>query len=80
VAMGLTFMTGVVAGIPGVEFVVSWCAAKLLDFHILVVEFFGEMKWFMVEIEPYHSQIFLFYLVVFLPLVGGYLWKRRKVV
>ena len=43
VAMGLTFMTGVVAGIPGVEFVVSWCAAKLLGFHILVVEFFGDM-------------------------------------
>lgn len=80
VAMGLTFMTGAVAGIPGVKFVVSWCAAKLLDFHILVVEFFGEMKWFMVEIEPYHSQVFLLYLVVFLPLVGGYLWKRRKVV
>ena len=80
VAMGLVFVTGVFAGVPGVEFAVSWCATKLLDFHILVVEWFGEMKWFMVEIEPYQWWVFLIYLIVFLPLVVSYLWKRRKVV
>ena len=41
-AMGLVFLTGIVAGIPGVEMVVGWCATKLLDFHITVVEFFWE--------------------------------------
>ena len=60
-AMGLTFLAGVVAGAPGVEVVVGWCATKLLDFHIVVVEFFGEMRQFLVTIEPYQWWVFLIY-------------------
>ena len=78
VAMGLVFMTGVLAGVPGVELVVSWCATKLLDFHIVVVEFFGDMKWFMVEIETYKWQVFLLYLVILVPFAIGLI--RQKVV
>ena len=59
--MGLTFLAGVVAGAPGVEVVVGWCATKLLDFHIVVVEFFGEMRQFLVTIEPYQWWVFLIY-------------------
>ena len=77
-AMGLVFMTGVFAGVPGVEFVVSWCATRLLDFHILVVEWFGEMKWFKVEIPPYQWQVFLIYGFVAVPFVIGLI--RRKMV
>ena len=76
-AMGLVFLTGVVVGIPGVEMVVSWCAMKLLDFHIAVVEFFGAMKQFIVEIPIYQKWVFLIYVVIFGLLIVG-LIKRRK--
>ena len=77
-AMGLTFMTGVVAGIPGIEVVVSFLATKLLEFHIAVVDFFGGMKSFMIEIEPYQVWVFAIYIVIVVPLVIGLL--RRKMV
>ena len=75
-AMGLTFMTGVVTGIPGVEVVVSFLATKLLEFHIAVVDFFGGMKSFMVEIDPYQAWVFGIYFVIIMPLVVGIL-KRK---
>lgn len=40
-AMGLVFMTGVFAGVSGLEVAISFLATKLLDFHILVVDFLG---------------------------------------
>lgn len=75
-AMGLVFLVGVVAGMPGVETVVAFVATKLLDFHIGVVGFFGEMRSFLVEIEPYQSWVFGIYLLVFIPLLIG-LIKRK---
>ncbi len=77
-AMGLVFLTGIFAGVPGVELVISWCAMKLLDFHILVVEFFGEMKWFMVEIPVYQWWVFLMYGLVAVPSLIGLI--RRKMI
>ena len=75
-AMGLIFLTGVVAGIPGVEAVAGFIATKLLDFHILVVEFFGGMKSFLIEIEPYQGWVFGLYLIIFIFLVIGFLWRK----
>ena len=75
-AMGLVFLTGVCAGISGIEVAVSFLATKLLDFHILVVEFFGGMKQFLIEIEPYHWQVFLIYMVTIIPLSIGLIRKK----
>ena len=77
-AMGLVFLAGVVAGVPSIETAVAFMATKLLDFHIAVVEFFGGMKSFMVEIEPYQAWVFLIYLIIFVPLLIGLL--RQKMV
>ena len=77
-AMGLVFLTGVVVGAPLVETVAGFMATKLLDFHIVVVEFFGGMKSFLIEIEPYQAWVFLIYLVIFAPLVIGLI--RQKMV
>ncbi len=60
-AMGLVFLTGVLMGVPGIETAISFLATKLLDFHILVVDFFGGMKQFLVEIPQYQWQVFLIY-------------------
>lgn len=77
-AMGLVFLTGAVAGVPLVETVAGFMATKILDFHIVVVEFFGGMKSFLIEIEPYQTWVFLIYLVIFVPLAIGLI--RRKMV
>ncbi|MBR5647610.1 ComEC/Rec2 family competence protein [Candidatus Saccharibacteria bacterium] len=74
-AMGLVFLTGVVAGLPGVEMILAWLAKTLLDFHIYVVEFFGSMREFLVEIPPYQPWIFLIYVLILIPLV--YSWQKR---
>ena len=57
-AMGLVFTTGVVAGLPGVEIVVGWCANMLLKYHIAVVGWFGGMRQFLVEVPKYQGWVF----------------------
>ena len=71
-AMGLVFLAGVVSGVPGAEMVVSFCATKLLNFHIMVVEFFGSMPQFLIKISPYQPWAFLIYV----PIVIGLLWEK----
>lgn len=78
-AMGLVFLAGVVAGFVGVDMVVGFVATKLLDYHILVVDFFGKMKQFLVEMPTGQPGVFVIYIII----VGFILytwWKkvRRK--
>lgn len=77
-AMGLTFLTGVFAGISGIENVVSFLTMKLLDFHIFVVELFGQMTPFLIKISPYRPQTFLLYLVILVLIVGFSLISRYR--
>ena len=74
-AMGLVFLVGVVASVPGIEIVVGFVATKLLDFHIAVVDFFGNMKSFLIEIEPYQIWAFLIYVLIF----GVLIWRRISI-
>ncbi len=68
-AMGLTFLVGVFAGVPWIEIAISFLATKLLDFHILVVEFFGAQTQFLVKISQYQWQIFLIYIPIVLIII-----------
>ena len=77
-AMGLVFLTGVCAGVPVIETAVAWCATKLLDFHIAVVEFFGAEKEFLVEIEPYQGWVWGIYVPILAFLGFGFWRKFRK--
>ena len=72
-AMGMVFVVGVVSGLPLVETAVSFGATKLLDFHIAVVNFFGEMKSFVVEIPQYQPLVFGIYILILVPVILGYL-------
>ena len=76
-AMGLVFLTGAVSGIPGVEMAVSFLATKLLDFHIVVVEFFGGMKSFLFEMGAGQTWVFLFYGLILVPFLIIF-WRRVK--
>ncbi|MDO4612297.1 MAG: ComEC/Rec2 family competence protein [Candidatus Saccharibacteria bacterium] len=77
-AMGLVFLVGVFVGVPVVEGLASFLATLMLDFHIFVVEFFGSLRSFLVEIPAYQPQVFLIYILVFIPLAVGLI--RRKMV
>ena len=77
-AMGLVFLTGVLAGFPGVEMMVAFVATKLLDFHIAVVEFFGGMTQFLVKIEPYQMGVFGIYALILVPLILKLIWSKKK--
>ena len=68
-AMGLVFLAGVFSGVPGVETMIGFLATKLLDFHILVVNFFGEMRMFLIEIPANNSWVFILYGLIVLPFV-----------
>ena len=57
--MGLVFLTGACAGMLGVEMVVGWCAKIMLDFHMTVVGWLGEMRQFLIEIPPYQVVVFV---------------------
>ena len=77
-AMGLVFLTGVLAGFPGVEMVVAFVATKLLDFHIAVVEFFGGMTQFLVKIEPYQMWVFGIYVLILVSLILKLIWSKKR--
>ena len=78
-AMGLVFLTGVVAGMPFVEMIVSSMATWLLDFHIGVVGFFGEMEQFLIKIDPYNAWVFLIYVPIMILLLVEKVVKLREV-
>lgn len=77
-AMGLVFLTGVCAGIPSVGTIFSFLATKLLDYHILVVDFFGERKEFLIQIDQHQPWVFLIYGVIFL-FFGVSLFRKIKI-
>ena len=79
IAMGLTFFTGVLAGVPLLETAVAFLATKLLDYHIAVVGWFGGMTQFLVKIEPYQAWVFLIYGAVAIGLLVGKVVKLREV-
>ena len=80
-AMGLVFMAGVCEGLFGLENIMAFFATKMLDFHILVVNFFGEREEFLIRIEKYQMWVFLIYGAIVLILNLTFLknrFKRRK--
>ena len=62
--MGLTFLTGIFAGVPGVSVAVGFLTEKLLDFHIVAVEWFGGMEQFLIKIDRYEPRVLLLYLII----------------
>ena len=75
-AMGLVFLTGVVAGVPVIEMVAAWCATRLLDFHIVVVEWCSQMEWFLVKIDRYQGWVFVLYIIIVAVWGIGLIWQK----
>lgn len=77
-AMGLVFMTGVMAGIPGISMVVAWFSKMILDYHIMIVEWFGGMKQFLIEMPRYQWQVFLLYIVIIIMILASWIKRKNK--
>ncbi len=76
--MGLVFLTGLFAGVPGVGVAVGFVTEKLLQYHIAVVEFFAAQKYFIIEVPIGNPWVYILYIVVLAPFVAGVVIKRRK--
>lgn len=75
-AMGLTFFTGVFAGVPVASDFLVFLTTKMLDFHIFVVKLFGGMSQFLVKIDKNQAWVFLLYIIVAAPFLIGLIWKK----
>lgn len=75
--MGLVFLSGVFVDVPGVSMAVGFLTEKMLDFHILVVEWLSSFEQFLIRVDRYEPWVFLIYLVVFGVALVGYLWRKR---
>ncbi|MBR0460545.1 ComEC/Rec2 family competence protein [Candidatus Saccharibacteria bacterium] len=72
--MGLIFMTGVMGWWP---FAGEWLgrfSTWALDYHLAVVNFFGEQKMFLIEIAPQNPLVFLLYI----PIAGLVIYATIK--
>ena len=77
-AIGLLFVTGVLADIPMVSTAVALITTRLLDFHILIVKFFAEQKYFLVEVPKRNGWVFLIYVPIAIILFVSFFARRRK--
>ena len=57
---------------------VGWCATKMLDYHIAVVEWFGGMREFLVEIPKYQGWVWGIYGIITVVLFFCFVLKKRK--
>lgn len=82
-AMGAVFLAGLTSGAAFLETVMGFLTTKILTFHIGVVEFFGQMKSFLVEMPTEQMGVFGIY-GIFLA-IAAFAWglnrkkKRRNV-
>ncbi len=81
-AMGLTFLSGIFARVPVLSSAIPFLTVKLLDFHILVVEWLASMEQFLITIDKYNPWVFLLYVPVVVVMIFGMgrkvLEKKRK--
>ncbi len=82
-AMGFTFLTGLTGFLPslGIFKLLSAIIVKIttviLDYHLLVMRFFGERTIFLIKIEPGKPAVFLMYFLIFLPIILLQIKKRK---
>lgn len=75
-AMGLTFLTGLVGffsiGFFGwIQAAVVWVTKLLLDYHLVVMEFFSRQTMFLVQISKNDWRVFLLYVLILTPFIVG---------
>jgi len=74
IAMLLTFATGIAAFFVPLASVFGWLAAKLLAFHIFVINFFGDLSWAIIAVPPGNVLALLAYPLI---LAAAFYLQRR---
>lgn len=64
--MGAVFTSSALLGVPLLGDLAALMATKMLDFHIVSVEWFGKMRQFLIEIPKEQWQVFLLYGLIML--------------
>ena len=77
-AMGLTFLTGVFEFVPFLGMILGKITTFLLDYHLMVMNFFAEQKMFLIEIPPYNPLVFLLFIPVIVPFIIFLIKNRKK--
>ena len=75
VVMGLTFLTGVFGGIEFLGMILGKIVTFLIDYHLLVMNFFAEQKMFIVSVGEKNPLIFLIYVPIVSMLLV--LWAKK---
>ncbi len=78
--MGLVFAVGVIASVPMMSTVIAWITKILLRYHIVVVEWLGGMKEFLVEMPKYQRWVWWIYVVIAIVVVGTWIGRKRNLV
>ena len=77
--MGMVFATGALSFFPFFARILGKITTLALDYHLLVMNFFGEQTMFLFKIPAENPRVFLLYLPIIAWLViGAWREKRRK--
>lgn len=76
VVMALTFLTGCFAFLPVLASLMGWLASMLLNYHIELIKFFGDMDWAVLSMPEGNGLVFLGYLIILLVVI--YMKRRTK--
>ena len=76
-AMGLTFLTGIFSFMPFLGMILGKVTTFLLDYHLVIMNFFASQKMFLIEIPAENPLIFLLYAPILVPFII-FLVKNRK--
>lgn len=83
-AMGLTFLTGLVGFLPAfflfdwIKFIVVKITTLLLDYHLVVVEFFSKQRGFILQVPKENPLVYILYIPVAVLIIMYYVRRFRR--
>lgn len=77
IAMGLVFLTGIFS-FPVAGDILGLISKILLDYHIFIVNFFANQKFFLVSFGIKNPFVFLFYIPIIAPFLISFIKKLRQ--
>lgn len=79
-AMGLAFLSGLTGFLP-FDFLASFIGEitkVLLNYHLVVIEFFSKQTAFLIEIPTKNALVFLLYIPILLPFIVGEIINAQR--
>lgn len=77
-SMCLTLLTGIFDFVPFLGMVLGKITTWLLDYHLLVMDFFAKQKMFLIEIPAGNPLVFLLFIPIVVPFLVFWIKERNK--